>query len=206
MKRRASHPAAALLFVAVLLFAACDVNVDVSVEGSPTPSASREATPSDGTSSERDATEAPLKVFNNAFDLSHRRVARAIRDLKTAGMWKKLISERLYVLEIQSREGVARVPDDKHLADATLQGYIDDEGSGGRCYILFYPVAIERDLAVQQRGFELGFWDEPPSVRQFWAAVLGHELGHCLDWDGGEPVAEKWEALTLEALRAAGIP
>lgn len=206
MKRRASHPAAALLFVAVLLFAACDVNVDVSVEGSPTPSASREATPSDGTSSERDATEAPLKVFNNAFDRSHRRVARAIRDLKTAGMWKKLISERLYVLEIQSREGVARVPDDKHLADATLQGYIDDEGSGGRCYILFYPVAIERDLAVQQRGFELGFWDEPPSVRQFWAAVLGHELGHCLDWDGGEPVAEKWEAQTLEALRAAGIP
>ncbi len=206
MKRRASHPAAALLVAAALLSAACDANVNVSVEEVPTPSASRDATPSEATPSEREATEAPLKVFNNAFDRSHRRVARAIRDLKTAGMWKKLISERLYVIEIQSREGVARVPDDKHLADATLQGYIDDEGSGGRCYILFYPVAIERDLVAQQEGFELGFWDEPPSLRQFWAAVLGHELGHCLDWDGGESVAEKWEARTLEALRAAGIP
>ena len=206
MKRRASHPAAALLLVAALLSAACDASVDVSVGGSPTPSASRDAASSDATPSEREATEVPLKVFNNAFDRSHRRVARAIRDLKAAGMWKKLISERLYVIEIQSREGVARVPDDKHLADATLQGYIDDEGSGGRCYILFFPVAIERDLVAQQEGFELGFWDEPPSLRQFWAAVLGHELGHCLDWDGGEPVAEKWEVRTLEALRAAGIP
>lgn len=158
------------------------------------------------TPSEREATERPLKVFNNAFDSSKRRVARAIKDLKSVGLWKRLISERLYVIEIQSREGAARIPDDGHLADATLQGYIDDEGSGGRCYILFYPVAIERDLVVQQQGFELGHWPEPPPLRRFWGAILAHELAHCLKWDDGEPFAEKWEARALEILADAGIP
>ena len=193
-----------LLISGVLILGGCDAVGGLSMA----PTARPAETPMGDapTPSEREATERPLKVFNNAFEDSKRRVARAIKDLKSVGLWKRLISERLYVIEIQSREGAARIPEDGHLADATLQGYIDDEGSGGRCYILFYPVAIERDLIVQQQGFELGHWGEPPPLRRFWGAILAHELAHCLKWDGGEPFAEKWEARALTILAEAGIP
>lgn len=195
-----------LLFVAgSMVLGACEAATELSAAPIAIPKESPigEAPP---TSSENEATERPLKVFNNAFEESKRRVRRAIRDLKNVGLWPRLISRRLYVIEIQSREGVGRVPDDKHLADASLQGYIDADGSGGRCYILFYPVAIERDLVVQQQGYDLGYWVEPPSLRRFWAAILAHELAHCLKWDGGEPFAEKWEARALEVMAEAGIP
>ena len=199
MKRRLP-----LLISVALILGGCEAAGGLSTA----PTARPAETPAEEapTPSDREATDRPLKVLNNAFEGSRHRIARAIRDLKSVDLWNRLISERLYVIEIQSHEGAARIPKDGHLADATLQGYIDDEGSGGRCYILFYPVAIERDLVIQQQGFELGHWPEPPSLRRFWGAILAHELAHCLKWDGGEPFAEKWEAHALTILAEAGIP
>ncbi len=121
------------------------------------------------------------------------------------GLWKRLIADDLYVIAIGAREGEARVPDDRHLAEAALTGFIDDDGFGGYCAITFYPVAVQLDLGTLRRGVELGYFETAPTMRQMWAGVLGHELAHCFNWDGGEPFAERWEDRTIEALQDAGL-
>jgi hypothetical protein len=161
------------------------------------------ASPSDDGIQNRGPTAA--RVDNLASGRSHGRVESAVRDLKRIGLWDDL-TDHLFVIEIQSRAGRAEVPDDKHLADAFLSATIEEGGSGGFCSIMFYPTAISDDLRKWRRYYEEGFHPEqPPTLRQFWSSILGHELGHCFKGQPGEDVAEHWEAKVLAALRAANI-
>jgi hypothetical protein len=99
------------------------------------------------------------------------------------------------------------VPEDGHLAEARAFPYIDDDGGGRLCDITFFNTAIEDDMRLQQDYFDEGLLDRaPPTVRDFWVSILGHELAHCLPHERNgqpalapEPVAMKWEHRVLEA-------
>jgi hypothetical protein len=191
---------AAGLLVAVL--GACEgpsADGELGAEREDTPA----ATPTEGGPQNRAPTE--VRVDNLATGPSHARVATAVRDLKRIGLWDDL-SAHLFVIEIQSRAGREDIPDDKHLADAFLSGTIEAGGSGGFCSIMFFPTAISVDLRQWRSYYEQGLHpEEPPTMRQFWTSILGHELGHCFKGQPGEDVAEHWEAKVLEALRKANI-
>ncbi len=116
-------------------------------------------------------------------------------------MWRKLTGH-LYVVKISSRPGPHDVPKDDHLADAYLRAYIDDEGQGAMCDIKFFPAALNKDLANWRYAYGRGTYpDPPPTARQYWAAILGHELAHCYEHGRGEPFALRWEARVLALVR-----
>lgn len=126
---------------------------------------------------------------------------RAIRDLKRVGMWKKLIWKDLYIVQVQSRPGVQRIPEDGHLADASYHSYIDEQGSGSLCFILFYGKALKNDLETWESYAARGIAAyRPPTLDDYWAAVLAHELGHCYKGLRGEKVARRWESRAWSAL------
>jgi hypothetical protein len=127
---------------------------------------------------------------------------QAVADLKRIGFWDDLTAH-LYVLRIDSRVGRLNVPRDGHLADAYYTGAIDDRGAGELCDVMFFSTAISDDLERWN-----GFWDAgriaepPPSLQDFYASLLAHELAHCRHGPRGEPEAVRWEQRAREALRA----
>lgn len=187
--------------VALVLACACTAETAPRPRGAPpatTPSEARAAT---GGVARRDAAARLPKVWNEAIGPSAKRVRRAIRTLKRVRMWKKLMWKNLYVIQIQSRSGLQRVPEDHHLADASYHGYMDEEGSGSLCYILFYGRSIKNELANWSSLAAQGLARyEPPTLEQLWAAVLAHELGHCHKGFRREKIARKWEARAWKAL------
>lgn len=158
-----------------------------------------ETPPASATPFGRGATRPDHAIFDNrAFGKSKPLLARAKRDLEMLGFWSDL-TQHLYVVKVASRLGRTYVPDDGHLADAFLTAQIDEGGQGGLCDIMFFPTAIADDLQRWSRYHEQGYIaDPPPTPRQFWAALLAHELAHCLNHGSGETVAERWEARVLE--------
>ncbi len=188
MKTR--HRAVCGLAVAVtaLLCIACDH------DRSPQQSAARVGSRS---VSERDAT---VRLENEAFGASKRRVAQAVADLKSIGLWDDL-TNHLYVVNVQSRLGRASIPEDRHLADAFLTGQIDKGGSGGLCSIMFFPAAVRADYSRLLIYAARHATYDPPSYRHFWSSILGHELGHCFKGQPGEDVARRWEHRVLQAAR-----
>src|SRR5918994_635051 len=125
---------------------------------------------------ERAPTRIRARVENNAFGSSARLVQRAVRDLKRLDLWGRL-TRRLYVVELGSRLGRDNVPRDGHLADAYATGLVDERGAGALCDIMFFPTAVTDDLARWRTYHASGFIEEsPPSLRQFWAGLLAHEL------------------------------
>jgi hypothetical protein len=147
-----------------------------------------------------------LTVDNAAFGRSRSKVAQAVADLKKVGLWKKLTGH-LYVVKFGSRLGSENVPEDGHLADAYLTAQIDGDVAGGRCDVMFFTTAIKQDLTRWVTYHAQGLLtEEPPSLRQFWASIMAHELAHCLRGANGEGVAQQWEERALKALRAAGVP
>lgn len=188
------------IVVVAVLFAACNGGPEAP-SAQPSPAAS----PSASQPAERGITQPEgTSVQNVAHGPSKRLVATAIRDLKRVKLWKPL-TKHLYVIKIGSRLGRSNVPEDGHLADAYLTAQIDDDGVGGSlCDIMFFPTAMADDLARWRTYNAQGLLDDPaPTRSQFWAAILAHELAHCLNHGSGEPLAEKWEARALEAVRAA---
>ena len=183
-----------------LLLAGC------SGDGPPGPDAavSPSAAPAEAeeTAAERGITQPEGTVIHNAaHGASKRSVSRAIKDLKKVKLWKPL-TKHLYVIKIGSRLGRSNVPEDGHLADAYLTAQIDDGVGGSLCDIMFFPTAMADDLARWRAYNAQGLLTEPaPSRRQFWGAILAHELAHCLDHGKGEGAAERWEGKALEALR-----
>ena len=183
---------AAVALVTMLSLASCDTP--------PEPAAGRASTPPTAPAASPDAAPRPptsppsLRVYVDAKGDARDRVARAVRDLKTISMWRRL-TDRLFILRIETRTG-GGVPEDGHLADAGLAVHVDPTGAGWYCYIRIWPEALERDLANQRTYYaegRLGF--EPPSERVFWASILGHELGHCQGRRQVTPedVALEWE-------------
>jgi hypothetical protein len=147
------------------------------------------------TSTETDGT---VRLQNEAFGPSRRRIAAAVVDLKSVSLWHPL-TDHLYVVQMQSRPGTIDVPDDGHLADALLQGYTDDAGAGGLCSIMFFPAAIRRNYRrVDMDPGRAGF--QTPPIGVVWASILAHELGHCFKGQPGERVATLWEGRALRAL------
>ena len=156
-----------------------------------------------------------VKVENGALGPGRYLVRRAIADLKALGFWRRL-TRHLYLVQISSRPGLENIPKNEHLADALLSAYVDERGAGPLCSIMFFPAAIERDLARQNLLHSRGLLQRPaPSVRHFYAALLAHELAHCLlghesrrgiPTQGPEPLARRWEDRVLEAASRAGPP
>ena len=180
------------MLVMILSLAACDTPPQPAAGPvSPPPAASS----SSSDPAPRPATSPPsLRVYVDAKGPARDRVDRAVRDLKSISMWRRL-TDRLFILRIETRTG-GGVPEDGHLADAGLAAHVDPTGAGWYCYIRIWPKALERDLANQRIFYaegRLGF--EPPSLRVFWASILGHELGHCQGRRQvtGERTALEWE-------------
>ena len=194
----------ACALAAALLFAACSEDNPRPGEVAASPSSA--PAQAEGTAAERGITQPDGTVVQNvAHGASKRSASRAIKDLKKVKLWKPL-TEHLYVIKIGSRLGRPSVPEDGHLADAYLTAQIDDDGVGGSlCDIMFFPTAMADDLRRWRTYNAQGLLVDPaPTGRQFWAAILAHELAHCLDHGKGEPAAERWEARALEALRRRG--
>lgn len=198
--RRLLHRRLATLFLAGVLFAACSGS-------DPQPDADGgSATPRPTASAKRGITTPKrLILTNSAFGRSRTRVATAVEDLKAVGYWKDLTGH-LYELKIGSRLGLENVPEDGHLADAYLTAKIDGDEGGSYCDIMFFPAAMSADLERWRNYYASGLLDDPaPTFRQFWAAILGHELAHCQRGRNGEPAALKWEDRVLAAVREAGL-
>ena len=151
---------------------------------------------------ERGPTRIRARVENNAFGSSAGLVRRAVRDLKRIHLWRRL-THHLYVIELGSRLGRDDVPRDGHLADAYITGVVEEEGAGALCDIMFFPTAVTDDLARWRTYHASGYIEEsPPSLRQFWAGLLAHELGHCMEGPRGERVAEMWERRAMDRFEA----
>ena len=190
----------ALALVAATVSFACEEPRSAPPVARPTPSPSE-------TVSERGSTVRTPKIDNRATGKTARHIDRAISDLKEVGFWRRL-TKNLYVVSVGSRPGRQYVPDDGHLAEARAFPYVDDDGGGRLCDITFFPTAMEDDLGLQQRYYDQGLLDRgPPAVRNFWTAILGHELAHCLPFERNgnpaltpEPEARQWEGKVLEAV------
>jgi hypothetical protein len=129
------------------------------------------------------------------------RLRQAEVDLKRIKLWGKL-ADHLYEVKVTVRPGRSDIPNDRHLADAYPSAVAAPGGYGSLCDIAFYPAAISADLARWRRYHSQGRLGRPPAtLRQYWGAILAHELGHCLGNGKGEPVAEKWERIALHKLR-----
>ncbi|MQB00083.1 MAG: hypothetical protein GEU78_07275 [Actinobacteria bacterium] len=198
MAFRALAPA----LVLALALAACDPSDRPPPAARPTSPAAVSPTPEQRTPSVR-----LPKIDNRASGVTRARLQRAIRDLRAVGFWRRL-TKNLYVVSIGSRPGRQYVPEDGHLAEARAFPFLDDDGAGRLCDITFFPTAINDDLRLQAHYHEEGLLDRaPPTRRHFWAAILGHELAHCLpnQKDGlpaltGEAVARRWEKRVLAAV------
>ena len=140
-------------------------------------------------------------VENAANGKSVARVKRAMRDLKAVNLWLPL-TKHLYKIKFQSRLGAASIPEDGHLADAFLTAGFGERAQGRLCDIMFFPNAISRDLDRWRYYYSQGALAEaPPTLRQLWAAVTAHELGHCFPGGPGEKVAQRWEHKALARVR-----
>jgi hypothetical protein len=179
----------------VLLLATACTRADETAEASSTPS------PSPSPSPEVVINPPGVVIENDGLGKSARRVRKAMRDLKAVNLWLPL-TRHLYKVKFQSRLGVASIPDDGHLADAILTAGFGKRAQGRLCDVMFFPNAIARDLDRWHLYYGRGaVIDPPPTLRQLWAAVMAHELGHCFPGGPGEKVARKWERKALARLR-----
>lgn len=133
------------------------------------------------------------------------RLETAISDLKEIHVWSKL-TDHLYAIELDSRSGIANVPEDDHLADAYYTGILDGGGGGTVCDVMFFPSAITADLARWRDYYARGLAaDVPPTVRAFYGSLVAHELAHCKPGPRDETVARAWEDRVRDALGSIGI-
>lgn len=141
-------------------------------------------------------------VVIEAFGPVRERLLAAVADLKAIDYWRRL-TDHLYRVELDSRHGTANVPEDDHLADAYFTGIVEDGRGGAVCDVMFFASAISTDLARWRDYYARGLLADPaPTLRQFYASLLAHELAHCRRGPRGEDVAQAWERRALEALRA----
>lgn len=149
---------------------------------------------------EQVAHRPPTRLPEPRLDIAARGPGRAairtaIRDLKRIDVWKPL-TRRLVILRIEVAGASTPAPADGHLADAALVPYVDPTGAGTYCRVRVWPSAVAADLGNQRRYYAEGRLDfVPPSGRVFWAAILGHELAHCLGRKALTPesAALEWE-------------
>lgn len=134
-----------------------------------------------------------------------RRVRRAIADLRRLRFWKDLTAE-VKSVRISTRPGPERIPGDGHLADA-IRNVELGRRPGFVCDVMLFSQAIADDVARQGSFYSQGrLTGPPPTLRQFWAVILAHELAHCTDrGQRGEAYSTKWEGAVLHSFGAARL-
>ncbi len=187
----------AIALVALFVLSSC-----AGDQAPPARDSDRRREPVEEAIKQRGPTGIRARVENNAFGSSARLVRRAIRDLKRLDLWGRL-TRHLYMIKLGSRLGRDDVPGDGHLADAYITGVVEEEGAGALCDIMIFPTAVTDDLDRWRTYHASGYIeDPPPSLRQFWAGLLAHELGHCMEGPRGERVAETWERRAMQRFDA----
>ena len=153
---------------------------------------------------ERPPLDPPLVTIEAAGTVGAR-LRQAVKDLKAVGLWSRL-TRHLFAVKLDSRGGLANVPEDQHLADAYYTGMLK-QGTGGEvCDVMFFPAAVAKDLARWNDYYAAGLLAAvPPTVRQFYGSLVAHELAHCRRGPRDEDVARAWEDRAVAAFRAAGI-
>ena len=150
---------------------------------------------------ERAATDpGGVHLENKGLTVSdRRRVRRAVQDLKDLGFWRELTSHVASVT-VATRPGPERAPADGHLADALMTVRLG-RFPGYSCDIMIFSQALEDDVANQAIYYSEGRLSAPPpTLGQFWAIILAHELAHCSPRGRrGEAYSTKWEQRVLEA-------
>ncbi|MDQ3986177.1 MAG: hypothetical protein M3280_06720, partial [Actinomycetota bacterium] len=124
-------------------------------------------------------------------------------DLKDLKMWDDL-TDHIDFIRISTRPGIERIPLDGHLADSLFTGLIRRGRDGTLCDVYMYSEAIARDVTSQQTLYSYGRLSAPPpSLREFWAVVLAHEVAHCSQrGQQGELRSGRWERRVLDAYGA----
>jgi hypothetical protein len=208
------RPLIAAALVALTL-AGCDgtaTSPDEAAPGAPAASATPEVEAcSEPERGERAASEPHEKIVFRKVGGVGPELRRAIADLKHIGVWKELTSH-LYQIDLSVKAGRANVPGDRHLADARfwrVRYGTDDELLAIFCWVRFFPAAIADDLLRWRSYYDQGLTARvPPTGRQLWASIMGHELFHCPPRGPKtrpEPAALAWEQRIMEKLTAAGI-
>lgn len=137
--------------------------------------------------------------------MDRKQVDQAVTDLKELGFWRDLTKHVVHV-KIATRPGLERIPEDGHLADA-IQNVQLDPRPGFVCDIVIFSEALTNDVTDQQ-GFYLDgrISTPPPTLRQFWAVIVAHEVGHCSPkGQKGEAHSTKWEQRVLAAFHTSRL-
>lgn len=118
-------------------------------------------------------------------------------------MWRRL-TKHLGGMTLKAYNGTYRVPPDRHLADSIYTVAPNARGDMGLyCDVVFFSVAMSRETVRLGRYYDLGYLDDrPPNLRELYASVVAHELGHCQEGRKGEEAARRREDTTLRRLRA----
>jgi len=183
---------AALLLAALSLATACEAAPPAIelVQPSPSPAAVKKKSP---------ASPKP-RVRIAGGPLTHPAMNAAVTEIKRLHRWRAMTSH-LTRLNIRARPGKSAVPQDRHLADSLYRPTRRVEGRF--CRVTFYPRAMRDDLAKQRYYYSQDRLPvAPPTMDEFWVAILAHELAHCNDQMRTEKVALRVEHRVLELLRA----
>ena len=207
MRRSGGAVAVAVL---ALMLGACEVDDDGSTRSEAGPRRTRSASPETRESRpQRRRPTRPEKVgYVNAgltaADRAH--IGRAVRDLEELGFWKELTAHVVRV-KIASRPGVGRILEDERLADSIMTVEVTGPWRGMWCDVLIYSTALAEDIEQQAVYYSEGRLSAPPpSLREFWAVILAHELAHCSPrGQRGEAYSTKWEGRVLRALGRARV-
>ena len=207
---------AALVALTLLAGAACDDSLRRAREGGRATSseAERDARKPDRSSARPQGRPATTMNLNTVRFVTRgpaeaeeeRRIARAVRDLRRLGYWKELTTHVVRVV-IAGRPGEGRVPKDGRLAQALMTLHTTGPYPGSWCEIAIFSRALEEDIARQAVYYSEGrLAVPPPTLRQFWAVILAHELAHCSPrGQKGEGYSTDWEARVLAAFGRARV-
>ena len=184
------------------LFAACDASTPADPSALTDSSSDGAISGLPGSRSRERGRTRPEKVqVTNAArtEEDRRRVDRAVQDLRLLGFWPRL-TKHVVAVTISTRPGEASIPKDGHLADA--QRYVRSKPTlDWACHVRIYSQALADDVDRQGVYYSEGrLASPPPTVRQFWAVIVAHEVGHCSPrGQRGEAYSTLWEERVLDA-------
>lgn len=159
--------------------------------------------PSPGGPQERARTQPRrAKLTITALGRDRLRSRRAVADLKKLGFWPRLTGKVTEVV-ISTRAGRGSMPKDGHLADAIRTVQVGKR-PGYVCDVMIYSTALADDVFRQAGYYSSGsIQAPPPTLREFWAMILAHELAHCSErGQRGEAYSTGWERRVLAAYGA----
>jgi hypothetical protein len=131
-------------------------------------------------------------------------VDRAVADLKELEFWREL-TKHVVQVRVTTRDGEAPEGDGR-LADTAMNVQLEPR-PGFVCEIFIYSDALADDVS-RQLGYYLDdrLATPPPTLRQFWAVILAHEVGHCSPkGQKGEAHSTEWEERVMDAFNTSRL-